>query len=97
MTRVRGNKGELAGVSYTSRPERFQQLSRVYVGDTPYELESVWYHRDQPVFKFKGVDTIGGAEKLSGLEVTIPEAERAPLADDEFYLSDLTGCRLVDD
>lgn len=97
MTRVRGNKGELAGVSYTDRPERFEQLSRVYLGDTPYELESVWYHGDQPVFKFKGVDTIGGAEKLAGSEVTIPEAERFPIAEDEYYLSDLVGCRLIDD
>lgn len=97
MTRVRGNKGELAGVSYTDRPERFDQLSRVNVGDTTYELESVWYHGDQPIFKFKGVDTIGQAGKLAGAEVTIPEAERFPIAGDEYYLSDLVGCQLVDD
>jgi 16S rRNA processing protein RimM len=84
-------------VSYTARPERWAQLSRVYVGDAPYELESVWYHRDQPIFKFKGVDTIGQAETLAGQEVFIPESERGPLDEGEYYLSDLIGCRLLDD
>jgi 16S rRNA processing protein RimM len=87
----------LAGVSYAAHPERFRELSRVYVGGEPFELESVWYHRDEPVFKFKGVDSISSAEALAGSDVTIPEAERPPLAGDEFYLSDLIGCTLVDD
>lgn len=96
LTRVRGNRGELAGVSYTDRPDRWRELRRVYVGDVGYELESVWYHKDQPIFKFKGVDTIGEAEALAGLEVFIPESERGPLAEDEYYLSDLLGCRMLD-
>jgi 16S rRNA processing protein RimM len=68
----------------------------VYVGVSPYELESVWYHKDQPIFKFKGVDSIGQAEALSGLEVFIPESERGPLGEGEYYLSDLIGCRMLD-
>lgn len=97
MSRVRGNKGELAGVSFTDQPERFEKLSRVLVGDTPYEIESVWYHKGQPIFKFKGVDSIDAAEPLAGLELRIPESERLPLPEGEFYLSDLVGCALVDD
>jgi 16S rRNA processing protein RimM len=84
-------------VSYTGRAERWQELRRVYVGESPYELESVWYHKDQPIFKFKGVDSIGQAEALSGLEVFIPESERGPLGEGEYYLSDLIGCRMLDD
>ena len=83
-------------MAYTDRTDRWQELRRVYLGGTPYELESVWYHRDQPVFKFKGVDTIGDAERLAGLEVFIPEPERTPLGEGEYYLSDLTGFRLLD-
>ncbi len=68
----------------------------MYVGNIRYELESVWYHKDQPIFKFQGVDSIGEAEALAGLEVSILESERDPLADGEYYLSDLVGCRMLD-
>jgi 16S rRNA processing protein RimM len=69
----------------------------VLVGDAECELESVWYHGDQPIFKFKGIDSISAAEPLAGKDVTIPESERIPLAEDEYYLSDLVGCRMLDD
>jgi 16S rRNA processing protein RimM len=69
----------------------------VLVGGKAFELERVWYHKDQPIFKFKGVDSIGAAEALAGLEVTIPETERFPLSEDEYFLSDLVGWRMVED
>ena len=43
------------------------------------------------------MDTIGAAEKLVGAEIAIPEAERSPLGEGEYYLSDLLGYRLVDE
>ena len=45
---------------------------------------------------FAGIDSISDAETLAGLIVAIPQAERAPLAEDETYIGDLIGCELVD-
>jgi 16S rRNA processing protein RimM len=56
----------------------------------------VWEHRAQLVFKFQGIDSISDAEPLAGAEVRIPLAERAPLAADEYYQSDLVGCEVVE-
>jgi 16S rRNA processing protein RimM len=42
------------------------------------------------------VDSITDAEQLAGLIAAIPSSERAPLAEDEVYISDLIGCTLVD-
>jgi len=53
-------------------------------------------HGDHLIFKFQGVDTISEAEKLAGAEVAIPFEERAALADDEVYQSDLVGCEVLD-
>lgn len=53
-------------------------------------------HGDQLIFKFQGVDTISDAEKLAGAEVSIPFEQRAPLAEDEVYESDLIGCEVLD-
>ena len=53
-------------------------------------------HGDHLIFKFKGVDSISDAEKLAGAEVAIPFEQRAALAEDEVYESDLIGCEVFD-
>jgi len=60
------------------------------------EVENTWMHGDHLIFKFKGVDTISDAEKLAGAEVTVPFDQRAELAEDEVYESDLIGCEVFD-
>ncbi len=60
------------------------------------EVERTWMHGDHLIFKFQGVDTISDAEKLAGAEVAIPFEQRATLADDEVYQSDLIGCEVLD-
>jgi len=60
------------------------------------EVERTWMHGDHLIFKFQGVDTISDAEKLAGAEVSIPFEQRAALADDEVYQSDLIGCEVID-
>jgi 16S rRNA processing protein RimM len=60
------------------------------------EVEHTWIHGDHLILKFKGVDTISDAEKLAGAEVAIPFEQRALLAEQEYYQSDLIGCEVVD-
>ena len=59
-------------------------------------LERHWQHKGRVVLKFGGVDSINDAEALRGLLVAIPASERAPLADDSVYVSDLIGSEVVD-
>lgn len=93
LLRVRGNKGEVAAVPLSDHPER---LTRVFVNGVPLEVERIWPHGDRLIFKFAGVDSISDAEKLEGLDVMIPEEERAELPEGEYYHSDLVGCEVVD-
>jgi 16S rRNA processing protein RimM len=97
LTRWRGNKGEICAVPLTDQPGRLESLKTVYVGGNRYEVERVWYHKEQPIFKFRGVDSITEAEKLGGLDVCIPASDRPALPEGEYYFSDLMGCRVVDD
>jgi 16S rRNA processing protein RimM len=98
LGRVRGNRGELTAVGLSDKPERFQQLREVFLfGDgSRYEIESVWFHDGRPIFKFRGIDSISAAEPLTGAEVRVPRAERAPLEPGEYYQSDLIGCEVVE-
>lgn len=93
-----GNRGEITALPLSSRLERYQSLRRVFLfgPGEPAEVESTWFHDGALIFKFRGIDTISDAERLSGAEVRIPLAERAPLEADEFFQSDLIGCAVVE-
>ena len=60
------------------------------------ELLTSWMHKGDVVLHFAGIDSISAAEELKGLIVAIPRSERAPLAEDEAYISDLVGCTVID-
>jgi 16S rRNA processing protein RimM len=96
LGRPRGNRGELTAVSLSSKPERFARLKTVrLVGDAAsYQVEEVWEHSGELVFKFRGVDSISAAEKLRGAEVQVPRSERVELEPGEYFHSDLIGCEV---
>ena len=96
LGKPRGNRGEVSAFSLSDHPERFAQLSAVYLKGEKREVEEAWFHQGSLVFKFAGVDSISDAETLIGIEVQIPLSERAPLETGEFYHSDLIGCDVRD-
>jgi 16S rRNA processing protein RimM len=98
LGRPRGNRGELTATSLSSKPERFARLRSVRLaGDgSSYEVEEVWEHSGELVFKFKGIDSISDAEKLRGAEVQVPRSERVELDPGEYFHSDLIGCEVHD-
>jgi len=61
------------------------------------EVEQIWFHLGVLVFKFRGVDSIPDAQRLSGAEVRVPRSQRAPLEPGEFYQSDLVGCEVIEE
>lgn len=60
------------------------------------QIESLWPHKEWLVLKFKGVESISGAEALVGAELQLPSSERAELESGWTYLSDLVGCTVFD-
>jgi 16S rRNA processing protein RimM len=101
LGRAWGNRGGLAAISLTSKPERFQQLGEVFlfregapVGSGGFEVESVRQHAGEWIFQFRGVETISQAEPLERSEVRVPMAERVVLEDGEHFLADLMGCEV---
>lgn len=98
LGKTRGNRGEITALSLSSKPERFESLREVYLfgAGEKYEVEFTWFHDATLVFKFRGVDSISDAEKLSGSEVRVPFSERVPLDPGEFFESDIVGCEVVD-
>jgi 16S rRNA processing protein RimM len=61
------------------------------------EVRSCWLSHSrggQAIFRFEGADSMSDAEKLVGLEVRIPLAERAALPGGSYYVTDLIGCEV---
>ena len=103
LVRPQGRKGEVLAELLTDFPEKFVERKRVFLlpaaGRKPAEpreiqLENHWLHKGRVVLKFVGIDSINDAETLRGLDVAIPPEERAPLTEDEVYISDLIGCHV---
>jgi 16S rRNA processing protein RimM len=99
LLRPQGRKGELLAELLTDFHERFTGRE-VKIGDVDYVVESyflpVGRNVGRVVLKFANVDSINDAEKLNGLDVTIPVEERAPLDEGEVYVSDMVGCTVFD-
>jgi 16S rRNA processing protein RimM len=53
-------------------------------------------HAGDYIIHLEGVDTRTDAEALVGTQFVIPRSERRTLDDDEWWVEDLVGCRVVD-
>jgi 16S rRNA processing protein RimM len=99
--RTRGLKGEIVAELLTDFPERFEHVDRLIASSPPgqrrsVELEGFWFQKDRIILKFVGVDSIEAAQELIGCEFCIPETDRVPLNDNEYYDFELEGCLVRD-
>jgi 16S rRNA processing protein RimM len=95
-----GRRGEVLAEIHTSFPERFaerRELSALAGNGSRRELqvEEHWFHKGGVVLKFAGVDSITDAEQLAGMELQIPQEQRAELEAGAAYVSDLVGCEVL--
>jgi 16S rRNA processing protein RimM len=97
LGRARGNRGELTAISL-SKPERYGHLREVWLFPPASSriVEAAWFHGQELILKFQGVDSIAEAEALEGCEVRVPSSARWPLEAGEYYESDLLGCEVVE-
>jgi len=95
--RTHGLKGEIVAELLTDFPERFEDLDELILvspaGErTLGQLEDYWFQKDRVVLKLAGYDDVDRAKELVGYDFAVPEAERMPLDEDEFYDWELEGC-----
>jgi 16S rRNA processing protein RimM len=102
VVKPQGRRGEVLVEPLSDRPDRFTELTRVYVpgaGDSSEERQvaSSWPHKGRVVLKLSGVDSIDEAERLRGTDVRIPEEDLLPLPEGSYYHHELRGLRVEDD
>jgi 16S rRNA processing protein RimM len=102
VLRPQGRRGEVACEILTDFPERLTRLASVQLWNGTAEprraaVRSCWLSPSrggQAIFHFEDSDSISDAEKLVGLEVQIPLAERVELPPGTYYVTDLIGCEV---
>lgn len=100
LLRPRGNRGEVAAEILTDFPQRLTQLRDVFLSDgqsapRPARVVRAWLSPSrggQAIFQLEGCDSIAAAEKLRGLDVQVPLAQRVQLPAGRYYVTDLIGC-----
>ena len=95
-----GVRGEASVEVWTNSPERFSEVSRITLV-SPDEvlqreatIESVRGHGDRALIKFAGIESV---EDLRDWTIEIPDDEARKLDEDEYFLHDLVGMKVVDE
>jgi 16S rRNA processing protein RimM len=104
IIRPRGNKGEVLAELLTDFPARLSSFLKIYLRGAQGEpraiaLQNFWVDRNHPehgIFHFEGCSSIDDAEKLRGLDVLLPIADRVSLPAGKYFVSDLIGCSVFE-
>src|SRR3972149_4539649 len=91
ITRPHGLRGEGKVRLETDFPERFGPLRRVA---REAAVESVRPQGDLILLKLAGVDDLEAARALQGAAVAVPWAERMPLPEGTYYVTEVVGLRV---
>ena len=97
VTGAFGIRGELKIYPYTDKPDRFEELDRVFIDQQEYVISNVRYQKNLVLLKFQGISDRNAAEKLRGAELTINRENLRELEEDEYFIFDLIGLEAVDE
>ncbi|MGA2843806.1 MAG: ribosome maturation factor RimM [Candidatus Acidiferrales bacterium] len=106
VLRPHGRRGEVAAEILTDFPDRLTRLKFAELWNEKTAMSKrlavrkCWLSHSrggQAIFHFENSDSISDAEKLIGLEVQIPLAERIPLPNASYYVTDLIGCEVCEE
>lgn len=101
ISSTHGIKGEVKVFPTTDDVKRFKKLRRVfltYKNDfLELEIASVKFFKQFVILSFKGYEDINKIEKYKGCDLLISREDAVPLANNEYFICDLVGCKVVTD
>jgi 16S rRNA processing protein RimM len=98
-----GVRGEASVEAWTNTLDRFHELGAVTLvspdesSTRESRIESVREHAGRALVKFEGLDSPEELTAFRDWTIEIPESEARPLEEDEYFLHDLIGLRMIDE
>lgn len=87
-----GVRGEVRLIPMTEFPERFKTLKIAMFDDgTSLQVESVRYHQQFVLLKFKGLDDRNAVEHLKNKLIQIERKDLMPLPEGHYHIFDIIG------
>ena len=101
ITSTHGIRGEVKVFPTTDDPQRFKKLKKVILDNgkerIDLEVASARFSKNLVILKFKGIDNINDVEKYKRAELYVTRANAVPLEENEYYIADLIGLKVVSD
>lgn len=104
IVNTHGIRGELRVWPQTDFPEiRFRAGSKLLMvppgGGEPVavEVHAARLQKNVYILKLKGYNNINEVERYKGWSLKVPENDRVPLSEGEYYVRDIVGCKVVTD
>ena len=101
ITKPQGVRGEVKVEPVTPDPKRFHRLKQVSLQlrnkTQTYSIEKIRVSDRFVYIKFSGIDSRDDAELLRNAEVLIKEKDLMQPAENEYFIHDLIGCKVVSD
>ncbi len=93
-----GVRGDVRVVPLTDFPDRFQTLKKVLLqGGRELAVETVRYHKQFVILKFRGLDSRDAADTLRGKLLEVTRDNLVPLPEGHFYVFDIVGLKVYDE
>lgn len=99
-----GIRGQIRVIPLTDYPDRFYDMEALdlyragkLVGSWKVRSVAELTQRGQFLVSLTGVETMDAAELLRGCTIEIDKADRVPLPENEFWISDLVGLKAQDE
>lgn len=94
-----GIRGVVKVYPYTDDLNRFSKLERIFVGEHKdiLTVNDVFIRKNFVYLSFEGFDSINDVLPLKTSYIYIPDSERIPLEEDQFYIADIIGIEVYDE
>lgn len=94
-----GVKGYLKVQSFSGETGHFLNLKEVVLKnknrEKVFRIEDVRPIGSSVLFKLEGIDTPEHGKQYSGWDIWVDKNFASPLAEDEYYVCDMIGCKLI--
>lgn len=101
VTTTHGVRGEVKVFPTTDDMNRFKMLKKAYLDLgrelLPVTIEGVKFFKQMVIVKFKEINDMDKAALYRNKDILIDREDAMPLAENEFYICDLIGLKVITD
>lgn len=97
ITKPHGVRGELKVTLYNQNSGQFNKLKNVFIDGKTYSINGIKPCGDFSVISILGVNDRNLAEEFRGKEILVSRENLRDLGENEYYVQDIVGCKLLND